>query len=69
MNVSSICYLLGHSQYLNVDVLLSLEKLTIVTMAYIYFIIKPLNKLSVINPHNSPVGQVLLYCKGGDWET
>ena len=69
MNVSSVCYLLGHSHYLNVEVLLSLEKLTVLTMAYVYFIIKALNKLSLINPHNSPVGQVLLYHKGGDWET
>lgn len=40
-------------------------------MAYVYFIImKPLHKLSFINPHNSPVGQVLLFHEGGgDGET
>lgn len=38
-------------------------------MAYVYFIMKPLHKLSFINPHNSPVGQVLLFHEGGDGET
>lgn len=49
--------LLGHSDCLNVGVLWSFEKLTIIIMAYNYFIIiKPLHKLLFINSHNNPVG-------------
>ena len=55
MDVCSVCSLLGHSDYLNVGVLPSLEKLAMIVLAYISFIIiKPLHKLSFINPHNNP---------------
>lgn len=57
LNICSVCLLLGLSDYLNIEVLPSLGKLTVIVLVYIsLIIIKYLHKLSFINPHNNPVG-------------
>lgn len=67
MDVCSVCSLLGHSDYLNVGVLPSLEKLAMLVLAYISFIIiKPLHKLSFVNPHNNPGGRYSYSIKNED---
>lgn len=57
LNICFVYSLLGLSDYLNIGVLPSLGKLTVVVLVYIsLIIIKCLYKLSFINPHNNPVG-------------
>ena len=57
MDTCSVCSLLGLSDYLNIGVLASLGNLTVIVLVNIsLIIIKCLNKLSFINPHNNLVG-------------